>query len=83
MTTVVEHPLYTIQKNPAGQQDGFDVYDWTNATGGESDEWFATPEEAEGEIRSILGLTDHIVVLTKDEYDELLDYKFKYEGLTK
>lgn len=83
MTKVIEHPLYTIRKNPAGQEDGFDVYDWTDANGEESDDWFSTAEEARREIRSILGLTDDIVVLTKIEYDELLDYKFRYEGLTK
>lgn len=83
MTTVREHPLYTIQKNPAGQQDGVDVYDWTDANGEESDSWFETSEEAERDIRGILGLTEDTIVLTKAEYDELLDYKFKYEGLTK
>lgn len=80
MTQVIAHALYSVN---AEEIDGGMVYDWFTNNGGESDGWFETAEEAEQDVRSELGLTDDIVVLTRAEHDELLDYKWRYEELTK
>lgn len=83
MTTVINHPLYAINAYEGQGDDGETMFDWNTATGNDSDEWFESAEEAKTDVELFLGLTSDVVVLTKAEYDELLDYKFRYEGLTK
>lgn len=80
MNQVIAHPLYSINST---EIDGDIVYDWSTNTGDASDEWFETAADAEREVRDILGVSADIVVLTRAEHDELLDYKWRYEELTK
>lgn len=82
MTVVIDTPLYKVSRYDHEEvEDG--VFDWTFATGESSDEWFETEEEAERDARASLGLTDDTVVLTSADYYELLDYKWRYEELSK
>jgi len=82
MATVVEHPLYTIEEYPDHFAEGESAFDWTASSGAESFELHETAEYAVRDVENTLGLYG-VVVLSQADYDELLDYKFKYEGLTK
>lgn len=82
MKTVINHPLYEVREEEYNEEFGRQ-FDWVDAVGEDSPDWFGSVEEAEDDIRARIGLTSDIVVLTKVEYEELLEYKFRYEGLDK
>lgn len=82
MTVVINTPLYQVSHYEHDEVDE-GVFDWTFNTGEDSDEWFETAEDAERDARDSLGLTDDMVVLTRAEHAELLDYKWRYEELNK
>lgn len=82
MTTVVIHPLYTVTEYPDHFDEGESAFDWTASSGAESFDLHTTLEEAVIDAENTIGLNGEVVI-SQAEYDELLDYKFKYEGLTK
>lgn len=82
MKTVVDHRLYTVTEYPNHFAEGESAFDWTASSGAESYELHATLEEAVRDAENTIGLNGEVVI-SQAEYDELLDYKWRYEELNK